>query len=83
MWYFPLIIGLPGWLTFNLIHSSASAEPLIKAGRQLGECQGGLGPTEATRDWSWVVKGEGQRPGCNPDLPLGLSMLSGQMPACW
>lgn len=36
--------GLPAWLTFNLIRGSASAEPLIKAGRQLGECQGGLGP---------------------------------------
>lgn len=38
--------GLPAWLTFNLIRGGASAEPLIKAGRQLGECQGGLGPTE-------------------------------------
>lgn len=37
--------GLPAWLTFNLIRGGASAEPLIKAGRQLGECQGGLGPT--------------------------------------
>ena len=36
--------GLPAWLTFNLIRGGASAEPLIKAGRQLGECQGGLGP---------------------------------------
>lgn len=38
-------VGLPAWLTFNFIHGSASAEPLIKAGRQFSECQGGLGPT--------------------------------------
>lgn len=49
--------GLPAWLTFNLIPGGASAEPLIKAGRQLGECQGGLGPAGATRAWSWDCEG--------------------------
>lgn len=38
---------LPAWLTFNLIHRGASTESLIKARRQLGECQGGLGSTKA------------------------------------
>lgn len=41
--------GLPAWLTFNLIRGGASAEPLIKVGRQLGECQGGPGPTGLPR----------------------------------
>lgn len=50
--------GLPAWLTFNLIRGGASAEPLIKAGRQLGECQGGLGPTgRPTGTWAWGHEG--------------------------
>ena len=67
--------GLPAWLTFNLIHGGASAEPLIKAGRQLGECQGGLGPTGRPRPGAGALRGEGQGPGCNLRLPRGLSIL--------
>lgn len=37
----------------------ASAEPLIKAGRQLGECQGGLGPRRRPRPGAGAVRGEG------------------------
>lgn len=51
--------GLPAWLTFNLIRGGASAEPLIKAGRQLGECQGGLGPRRRPRPGAGAMRGEG------------------------
>lgn len=78
--------GLPAWLTFNLIHGGASAEPLIKAGRQLGECQGGLGPTGPPGPGTGALGGEGQGPGCNLRLPRGLSILGPESvgwPAAW
>lgn len=75
--------GLPAWLTFNLIRGGASAEPLIKVGRQLGECQGGLGPTGRARPGAGATRGEGQGAGCNCRLPRGLTIPHVRSHACW
>lgn len=76
-----LIIGLPAWLTFNSIRGSTSVEPLVKAGRQLGACQGGLGPG-GDKGRGLGPCGVGRGLGCNPQLPQGLSELSAK-PVGW
>lgn len=70
-----LISRLPSWFTFNLISGSASAEPLINAGRQLGECQGGPGPKGLPGPGAGAMKGRGQGPGYKLHLPRGMSIL--------
>lgn len=67
---------LPAWLTFNLIHRGASTELLIKARRQLGECQGGLGSAGATGAWSWDVKGGDSEARLESWLTVGLAPCS-------